>query len=141
MDNGEWVYGYVLIDTAPCTLKAKGMCACKHDGSDAFIIAWDDEFHEYSEYQVASDTVGQYTGMTDKNEVKIFEGDIVSTPKYGVDNGKGQNYSGKDKFVVGYSDGTYTLENSWRKFCLRPDIDAVVCGNIYDSPELLEVKK
>ena len=90
-------------------------------------------------HYVDHETVGQYTGLKDKNGKEIFEGDIVATPKYGVDNGKGQNYSGKDKFVVGYFDGTYTLENSLRRFCLRPDVDAIVCGNIWDSPELLEV--
>lgn len=93
-----------------------------------------------AQYPVYSDTVGQYTGLTDKNDKEIFEGDIVSTPKYGVDDGRGRNYCGKDKFVVRYADGTYTLENKRRVFCLRPDADAEVIGNIYDNPELLEAK-
>lgn len=89
-------------------------------------------------YRADSNTVCQYTGLKDKNGKKMFEGDIISTPKYGVDNGKGQNYSGKDRFLIGYGDGTYYLENKLRKFCLRPDSTCEVIGNIFDNPELLE---
>ena len=92
-------------------------------------------------YEVDPATVGQYTGLTDKNGAKIFEGDIISTPKFGVDSGKGVNFSGKDKFIVGYDDGTYLLENRLRRFCMRPDKGAEVIGNIYDNPELMEDKQ
>ena len=88
-------------------------------------------------YDYDRNTVGEYTGLTDKNGKKIFEGDIISTPKYGIDNGKGHNFSGKDKFVVGYADGTYHLKNKLREFCLRPDNTCEVIGNIFDNPELI----
>ena len=44
---------------------------------------------------------------------------------------------GKDKFAVGYADGTYTLTNGRRRFYLRPDADVEVIGNRWDNPELL----
>ncbi len=133
-NNGEWVYGSFIPD----------LLEVYHNGSDKWLGDWGfiKPFGKTKEdrlmVEVERETVGQYTGIMDKNGKKIFEGDIIDTPKYGVDNGKGQNYSGKDKFVVGFADGTYYLENHLRRFSLRPDIGAEVVGNIYDNPELLE---
>ncbi len=52
LDNGELVTGYLLADTAPCSFKAKGKCACSHDGSTAYIFVWDDGLHEYDDIEV-----------------------------------------------------------------------------------------
>ena len=126
--KGYWVYGVPVFEEGRCYI-IQNLFICSHCHLCTCTKA-----------QVISETVGQYTGLNDENGKEIFEGDIVATPKYGVDNGKGQNYFGKDKFVVGYSDGTYMLENGLRRFCLRLDVDAIVCGNIWNNPELLEVK-
>ncbi len=88
-------------------------------------------------FDVDPKTVGQYTGLKDKTGCLIFEGDIIRTSEYGVDNGKGVNFSGKDKFVIRYDDGSYFLENHLRRFYLRSDSGAEVIGNIHDNPELL----
>lgn len=119
LDDGEWVYGYYVKQLNANEIYCLDDC-------------------EFERRHVDPSTVGQYTGLKDKVGNKIFEGDIVQTPKYGVENGRGQNYSGKDKFSVWYADGTFTLENKLRLFCLRPDTNVEILGNRWDNPELLE---
>ena len=94
-------------------------------------------------FSVHIDTLGQYTGLTDKNGTKIFEGDIVS-------------YNGYDKGIVTFGEHKveccnccsyhrvigfyvdrkqytiYSNERTWDNF--------EVIGNIHDNPELMEVK-
>ena len=123
LSDGQWVVGNLFVpDRADAPTE---ICV----GTNVVRISYD----------VDLATVGQYTGVPDKRGKRIFEGDIIQTTKYGVDNGRGKNYSGKEKFAVQYADGTFTLENKLRRFCLRPDTDAEVIGNIWDNPELLEV--
>lgn len=66
LDNGEWIEGNLFVpdsDSRPVQI-------CM--GTDIVRIT----------YGVDPDTVGEYTGLTDKNDTKIFEGDILKT-KYG----------------------------------------------------------
>ena len=134
LDNGEWTYGSFIPDL----LEVYQNKSEKWLGDWGFIKPFGKTKEERLMVEVNRATVGQYTGLTDENGKKIFEGDIVKTSKYGVDNGRGQNYSGKDKFAVGYADGTYTLTNGRRRFYLRPDADVEVIGNRWDNPELVE---
>ncbi len=95
-------------------------------------------------FPVHGDTVGQYTGLTDKNGRKIFEGDIVNlkgNPAY-----PSWGFVDYNALVV-YSDGAFsaidgTEENhGLRRYNFtRAELDVEVIGNIHDNPELLEVK-
>ena len=81
--------------------------------------------------KVIPETIGQYTGLTDKNETKIFEGDIV----------KGKDHLEKDLEVYGYIDhknGSFVIVGDFMTHYRWLDYDVEVIGNIHDNPKLLD---
>ena len=67
----------------------------------------------------------QYTGLKDKNEKEIYEGDVVE-----FDDG--------DRYYVSFADGTFTLMPHKLYICNINTKNLTVIGNIFDNPELLE---
>ncbi len=132
--KGEWVYGYPVIDTGDCSLKAEGKCFCPHDGTSIFF--WDDDFHEYTDCEIVPETVGQYTGLTDKNGTKIFEGDICRKFKSGdcvsvAWHGTMAGYvwskrKENNRYIFDFGD-LFRVSDKYE-----------VIGNIHDNPELLD---
>lgn len=122
IDNGEWAYGYYSKhQTGKIFIRCIGMSCL---GS----------------YEVDPRTVGQYTGLTDKNVKKIFEGDIVSRVSFigmGYREEQGEVVYRAPEFLADCKHhrvmtfSQYNPEN--RNF--------EVIGNIHDNPELLEVKE
>ena len=119
-DNGEWVYGYYT--KARYFLNKKEMHIIFEPDVEAFPHC---EFTGYEE--VLPETVGQYTGLTDKNGVKIFEGDIV-------------DYISSD--VIGNpKTGTIIVEDMTdydTMIYLNHSDELQIIGNIFDNPELLK---
>ena len=105
----EWVYG-VPIPRYP----------------DLFL-AWSEGNGEYEEITVISETIGEYTCLTDKNGTRIFEGDIVAHPEYGT-------------LAVVWDDGLFQLakhDTFYERLDHYSSEVAIIIGNIYDNPELL----
>ena len=111
--DGEWVVGYVFPDLGAMKIRQ-----------------YETDRPECNDYEVDPETVGQYTGGTDKNRTKIFEGDIVQAFDY--------------IYVIMW-------DSVRAMFYLRDPIsrvsadfynyfgsDLTVIGNIYDTPELLK---
>lgn len=86
---------------------------------------------------VIPETIGQFTGLTDKNGKKIFEGDILEITERGV-----TARGGVVRFEYGYAGGWVVCdpqkETSHCTLSLRKDVEVI--GNIHDNPELIEVK-
>lgn len=125
VDNGEWVEGYYV------RLNSK-----EHRIYNGYAETDCGEFFPDC-YTVNPKTVGQYTGLTDKNGKKIFEGDIVQEDDV-IHNGEiqikgkvGSISLEKSCFVVLYNDTWDFLQTNAKV--------VLVIGNIHDNPELLEV--
>lgn len=134
VDNGEWIEGDLIQsrDKTYIHPKANSFRVSETGLSKLIVLR-----------EVYPETVGQYTGLTDKNGKKIFEGDILQD-KFGqikiVDYCnewgafracfvKALNDEGKIVATVG---GASFVGTIWRKY--------EVIGNIHDNPELLKDK-
>ena len=117
VDNGEWVEGNLFIPDRPET--PTQICI----GTNIIRITYD----------VIPETVGQYTGLTDKNGKKIFEGDIV---KNEYEKGKYQY------FKVLYCNRLYMWQVANKYEMLANLYNLIgkieIIGNIHDNPELLK---
>lgn len=113
-DNGEWVKGCLLYDSE----QNEGYIAENFEDKSAYIR------------EVFPETVGQFTGLTDKNGKKIFEGDIVKlTLKDGVEFGEIDWSDYYMRFTFVSPEGRYGFDS---------DCVFEVIGNIHDNPELLK---
>lgn len=109
----EWVYGcYVRM------LSAAGFVY-------AILVPAENPDESNTIYPIIPGTVGEYTGLTDKNGKKIFEGDIIK----GV---------GDELFVIEWHNGQFIAKclHDWL-FMFEAKTGEIV-GNIHDNPELVE---
>lgn len=129
--SGKWVEGNLIHQTE-----------YYGDPGYRYHILYTGEFDYdyYDSVRVIPETVGQFTGLLDKNGKKIFEGDIVRT-KYGrlciVVWFSNQAYNGWDLTCI------TTVENCAHTkpptpFDLYKKENLEIIGNIHDNPELLE---
>ena len=116
-DNEQMVYGYYLV----------------LNSTEPLHIIVD---HEGQYHLVAPATVGQYTGLTDKNGKKIFEGDICRNTK--TDEIVSVKWHGTMAGFV-WSKRKENSYNSDFGELFRAHDKYEVIGNVHDNPELLEV--
>lgn len=101
IDNGQWVYGFLA--------------------EDYYINDVNSE--DFPSIEIAPETVGQFTGLLDKNGREIYEADIVVS-----------KYSNPGEVV--FSDGQFCV--NYNGYCALIPSDAYeTIGNIHDNPELL----
>ena len=120
VDNGEWIEGGFVPSLNGKRFYIGNMFEC---------------------VEIIPETRSEYTGLTDKNGTRIFEGDIVkitgfhttaiAAVKYGSRSEKSTSWG----WYFDDNDGhTYHLES--QAFCR--DYNAIIIGNIHDNPELLK---
>ena len=143
LDTGEWVEGYYLNIAKINHFIYTGKI--KLDGALKEVIAPE-------MYEINSDTLCQYTGLTDENGKKIWENDIL---RYSHEyEGSPFLKEGEDvKYRVGavfWSEwrGSWAVCGRGKKKCINNDVfkynrnpkRTEVIGNVFDNPELLEVE-
>ena len=133
-DNGDWIYGvpitdeatndaYIITSTAGASLKSEinNMCA--------------------TGFRVIRNTVGEYTGLTDKNGTRIFEGDIVKITDFHTTAIAAVKYGSPSEQSTSW--GWYFEDNDGHAYFLMSkafceDYNGIIIGNIHDNPELLK---
>jgi uncharacterized phage protein (TIGR01671 family) len=154
--TGEWVYGYYV--------KARELhYILPFYNKDNF----DERYHlegtdEFGWYEVDPKTVGQFTGLLDKNGEKIYEGDIIRvrsfnyyTKDHKLDRENLYNYnqfgvvewvSFNCSFMIMQRQNKERLTNQWNNSIgLQPNQDIhwemEIIGDIFENPELLAEEK
>lgn len=127
IENGAWLYGDLLQSNEGSV----------YIGVHGQYI--DDGYHFNDMYDetcyVDEDTIGQFTGLLDKNGKEIYEGDVILQ----------QGYSGKKPMLVRFEHGAFIV--GWHggsSTATRPMLIQKRCevlGNIYDNPELISKKQ
>ena len=113
-DNGDWEYGDLW-----CNPYGKRVVCIVSPINDQGTTGGN---------EVDPETIGQYTGLKDKNGKKIFEGDIVRNPET------------SDVGEIYFDTNTATFAIKFASFIVNffdyNNSDVEVIGNIYDNPEL-----
>ena len=132
VDNGEWVMGYMLMSEWNNSVYIVTQDECNYNAGGSYFDGCIEE--------VIPETVGQYTGLTDKDGKKIFEGDIC----------RFREWSKGDMCWIGkvhYEHQQFVISGNPNKECESEFLlvlsrfipeNIEIIGNIHDNPELLK---
>lgn len=140
VDNAEWVKGCLLIENPPLQCFGENTELNKYLIGKSGFADWSMP-RPFTAAEVLSETVGQFTGLTDKVNALGFEGDLCRW--------------GDDLYVISYNNGGFTLKNSFEELpigvlqttdnCGDSNITfesklryCEIVGNIHDNLELLK---
>lgn len=121
VDNGEWTEGDLIQsrDKTYIHPKANSFRVSETGLSKLIVLR-----------EVYPETVGEYTGLTDKNGKKIFEGDFI------------RSNSGRGYIEYYPNDCAFDVVDDHGFLWLISEMSNIeVIGNIHDNPELLEEKE
>ena len=132
-EQNGWMYGFFYKSDFNKRERESGKATLIFTPNcDTFIYC--PEYH--NSWMVKPETVGQYTGLRDKNGTRIFEGDIVKYKTLGLS--KLRIEKRERRSVVKYNAPCFSpFESDLYEDYVMPE-KAEVIGNIHDNPELLE---
>ena len=140
--DGEWFTGQLLHFKSPVSKRELNIVVegCEFDDSNEW-------FNIGRRAKVVPETIGQYTGFTDKNGKKIFEGDMIKPFDDEIDKMVVEFRQGQF-LLCSYGERGYMAEYGWEESgnygCFEAEPlssygDYIeVIGNIHDNPELLK---
>ena len=145
LDNGEWVTGHLLR-------YEDGRARINQSHTDIFCYEKDDSIIQTVAFRVDPATVGQYTGLTDQNDKKVFEGDIVKMHYFFENYAPGTLGAFEDeevldvvikidKYGVSFETLDHEMSGYLCDYLQDPEAELEIFGNIYDNPELMGGEK
>lgn len=134
IENGEWVYGDLIqlseYDSYWYILP-NGVSAEMYE-KEPYPFRQNDVMCEVALAKVFRETIGEYTGLTNKNGTKIFEGDIIKAPRFNT-----------YPYGVLFENAHFVIRDEWGNRIKTEQwavnhLEAEIIGNVHDNPELLE---